>query len=58
MTCYVVYAYRDPFQLPLAVLDTVSEVAEYVNRDVTNVRRHLRGLTPHLDGYVVELVNI
>lgn len=56
--CYVICAYRDYYQLPIAVYDTVSEVARYINCSVGHVYRHLRGAICHIDGYVVECVEL
>lgn len=58
MYCYIISAYRDPYELPLAVLDSQKEVAEYIGCTLRLVEYHMARVYPHIDGYVVEKVEL
>lgn len=51
--CYIIYAYRDPYELPLACLDTISDCASFIGCTATSIYRLLRGDVSHVDGYSV-----
>lgn len=58
MRCYVVYAYRDLYQLPLAVLDSIPQLCAYICASVRQTKRLLSGDVSHIDGYAVDIVHI
>lgn len=58
MFCYVISAYRDMYDLPLAVLDNQAQVCAYIGCSERLLTYHLARVYPHIDGYVVEKVDL
>lgn len=56
MKYYVIYAYRDIYQLPLAILSTISEVCQYIGCSKSTLYRLLAYEISHIDGYAVDVV--
>lgn len=56
--CYIITAFRDPYELPLACLDTLSEVANFLGVTIRHIYRHLCGEFSNIDGYVVHRVEL
>lgn len=58
MFVYLISAYRDMYELPLAVLDTQADVCKYIGCAERTLSYHLSRVYPHIDGYVVEKVKL